>query len=71
MLEQFHMLTLQSKITAYDYYTTLTKLTDNTGVGKTYVSSSFLNFNMLITVATGPNQAFYADGTPVASPEDA
>ncbi|KAI0691764.1 hypothetical protein BC835DRAFT_1256150, partial [Cytidiella melzeri] len=36
MMEQFHMLTLQSKITAYDYYTTLSKLTDNVGLAKSY-----------------------------------
>lgn len=38
MLEQFHLLTLQSKITAYDYYTTLSVLTNNTGTAKGYVS---------------------------------
>ncbi|KAK7052719.1 hypothetical protein R3P38DRAFT_2502888 [Favolaschia claudopus] len=31
-LDQFHLLTLQAKITAYDYYTVLERLTDNTGV---------------------------------------
>ncbi|KAF7796504.1 hypothetical protein EIP86_007682 [Pleurotus ostreatoroseus] len=31
LLEHFHMLTLQSKINAYDYYLSLEKLTDNTG----------------------------------------
>ncbi|GJF00231.1 CxC2 domain-containing protein [Phanerochaete sordida] len=31
-LEQFHLLTLQSKLTAYDYYLTLTKLTDRPGL---------------------------------------
>ncbi|KAJ3821460.1 hypothetical protein F5880DRAFT_1614672 [Lentinula raphanica] len=30
-LEQFHMLSYRGKITAYDYYTTLEKLTDNIG----------------------------------------
>ena len=36
-LEHFHMQTLQSKITAYDYYMTLEKLTDIAGLGKHYV----------------------------------
>ncbi|THU83945.1 hypothetical protein K435DRAFT_603524, partial [Dendrothele bispora CBS 962.96] len=31
MLEQFHILTLSGKITAYDYYRGLERLTDNTG----------------------------------------
>ncbi|KAF7790015.1 hypothetical protein EIP86_000963 [Pleurotus ostreatoroseus] len=31
LLEQFHILTLQSKINAYDFYLSLEKLTDNTG----------------------------------------
>ncbi|KAJ3968607.1 hypothetical protein EV361DRAFT_972718 [Lentinula raphanica] len=42
-LEQFHMLSYRGKITAYDYYTTLEKLTDNIG-GKEFSSrySAFL-----------------------------
>ncbi|THU76828.1 hypothetical protein K435DRAFT_561366, partial [Dendrothele bispora CBS 962.96] len=32
MLEQFHILTLSGKITAYDYYKGLERLTDNTGL---------------------------------------
>ncbi|KAJ3721281.1 hypothetical protein C8R42DRAFT_582431 [Lentinula raphanica] len=42
-LEQFHMLSYRGKITAYDYYTTLEKLTDNLG-GKRFSSrySAFL-----------------------------
>lgn len=38
MLEHFHMLTLQSKITAYDYYHSLEKLTDNIGLLSRVVS---------------------------------
>ncbi|KAF7799366.1 hypothetical protein EIP86_010598 [Pleurotus ostreatoroseus] len=34
VLENFHILTLQSKISAYDYYTSLEKITDNSGLGK-------------------------------------
>ena len=30
MMEHFHMLNLQAKTSAYDYYTALSKLTDNT-----------------------------------------
>lgn len=37
MLEQFHVLTLQSKISAYDYYISLEKITDNSGLGRHYV----------------------------------
>ncbi|KAJ6493371.1 hypothetical protein C8R45DRAFT_1053016 [Mycena sanguinolenta] len=33
-LEQFHIMTLQGKVTAYDYYSGLEKLTDNTGLSK-------------------------------------
>ncbi|KAI0772180.1 hypothetical protein BC629DRAFT_1595397 [Irpex lacteus] len=36
VLEHFHITTLQSKITAYDYYSALEKLTDNTGLGIRY-----------------------------------
>ncbi|GJF00807.1 CxC2 domain-containing protein [Phanerochaete sordida] len=35
-LEHFHLLTLQSKVTAYDYYLTLTKLTDRAGIRQRY-----------------------------------
>ncbi|KAJ3476825.1 hypothetical protein NLI96_g10890 [Meripilus lineatus] len=33
-LVHFHLLTLQSKITAYDYYQTVSRLTDNSGIFK-------------------------------------
>ena len=33
VLEHFHLLTLQSKTTAYDFYRTLQFITDNAGVG--------------------------------------
>ncbi|EKM49244.1 uncharacterized protein PHACADRAFT_59929, partial [Phanerochaete carnosa HHB-10118-sp] len=35
-LETFHLLTLQSKLMTYDYYITLTKLTDCVGIGQRY-----------------------------------
>lgn len=34
MLQQFHILNLQGKITAYSYYCGLEYLTDNTGLHK-------------------------------------
>lgn len=37
VLETYHALTLQSKITVYDFYITLNNLTDNTGVSVTWV----------------------------------
>ncbi|EKM49499.1 uncharacterized protein PHACADRAFT_106782, partial [Phanerochaete carnosa HHB-10118-sp] len=41
-LETFHLLTLQSKLMAYDYYITLTKLTDCVSIGQRYVNLSLL-----------------------------
>lgn len=38
VLKHFHTTTLQSKITTFDYYMTLEKMTDNTGLGIRYVS---------------------------------
>ena len=32
ILENFHIVTLQSKVTMYDYYMSMEKLTDNTGL---------------------------------------
>lgn len=40
MLEQFHILTLQSKISAYDYYLSLQKLTENVGLQRNFVCVS-------------------------------
>jgi hypothetical protein len=37
-LETFHIMTLQGKVTTYDYYSGLEKLTDNTGLVKVRVS---------------------------------
>ena len=39
LLHTFHVITLQSKITAYDFYMSLEKFTDNTGLGVSYVSA--------------------------------
>jgi hypothetical protein len=36
-LEVFHIMTLQGKVTTYDYYSGLEKLTDNTGMEKIQV----------------------------------
>ena len=38
-LELFHMLTLQGKLTGFDFYTTLERLTDNSGVDPPSVSN--------------------------------
>lgn len=42
-LSFFHVLTLQSKVTAYDYYHTLSRTTDNAGIRKTKVCGAILN----------------------------
>jgi hypothetical protein len=34
VLEMFHIMTLQGKVTTYNFYGGLEKLTDNTGLGK-------------------------------------
>lgn len=48
-LEGFHMQTLQGKITSYDYYEALAKLTDNTGV-RVKVCSYFRCFLVLLLI---------------------
>ena len=40
VLETFHALTLQGKITVYDFYTTMNNMTDNTGVDITWVGAT-------------------------------
>lgn len=53
ILEHFHCLTLQSNITAYDYYMTLQAMTNVTGLNKQYVSPAALNYiNDLLTAIT-------------------
>lgn len=42
VLEHFHLMTLQSKITAHDYYSTLDKLANGTGLAHSYVSNTCL-----------------------------
>lgn len=46
VLRQFHTLTLQSKISAYDYYQSLVRLTDHTGTSTPPVSDSKLKLNI-------------------------
>jgi hypothetical protein len=41
-LETFHIMTLQGKVTTYNYYSGLEKLTDNTGLVKVKVSFFFV-----------------------------
>ena len=40
MLRHYHLLTTQSKINMYDFYRTLEKITDVSGLGPSYVSVS-------------------------------
>lgn len=42
LLEQYHLLSLQSKISAYEFYSSLAKMEDNTGLSHVKVS---LNIN--------------------------
>jgi hypothetical protein len=42
VLDKFHILTLQAKTTAYDYYSVLERLTDNTGLKPPNRYQSFL-----------------------------
>lgn len=49
VLEQFHVLTLQSKITAYDFYMTLQHMTDVTGLKKNYVRGSPFAVRAVVT----------------------
>ena len=43
LMETFHLLTLQSKVTVYDFYISLQKMTDRFGLAKPVVS----RYNML------------------------
>lgn len=52
VLDHFQLLTLQSKITAYDYYETLWKLTDRMGIRQRYVSYMITTGATLIDCAT-------------------
>lgn len=45
-LVHFHLLTLQSKITAYDYYQTVSRLTDNSGIFKSVVGLILTSLTM-------------------------
>lgn len=67
-LEHFHRLTLQSKITAYDYYMTLQAATDVTGIEKQYVSApncydtTILQSQQYYRIASSPFFVLCANG---------
>jgi hypothetical protein len=46
-LETFHIMTLQGKVTTYDYYSGLEKLTDNTGLVKVRVRIAMRGFGSI------------------------
>lgn len=58
-LTQFHILTLQSKVSAFDYYHTLSRLSDNASLMKSRVSPTLVAFFFFIT-----NQSFHRIVTP-------
>ena len=61
-LKTFHTITLQSKITVFDYYSSLEKLTDNTGLGVRYVSVyAIMSISYHLTViCVGSSQVLHA-----------
>lgn len=71
LLETFHVLTLQSKITAYDFYLTLEKLTDELGVRRRYVSVMYFVVLRCAYPLAGPPQTVPADDQAVASSQTA
>jgi hypothetical protein len=42
LLQHYHILSMQSKISGYHYYTSLSRLTDNIGISKIPVSGTIL-----------------------------
>ena len=71
MLELFHVQTLQSKITAYDFYTALDKRTNNTASAFNYVSQKFADISSLSHLHTGPPETVSPHGARVAAFEAA
>lgn len=61
LLEHFHLLTLQSKISLYDFYSTLEKLTDNTGLGVSYVGENCLVYISALIKLIEPETTVYVD----------
>ena len=52
-LELFHMLTVQGKLTGYDFYTSLEHMTDNSGVDPPSVSKSVTSCLCLFIYGSG------------------
>ena len=71
LLDTYHALTLQSKITVYDYYVSLKNMTDATGISVTWVCASgerlFRAFGS--QDIAGSAEATAAHGAPVAAPQ--
>jgi hypothetical protein len=72
LLEVFHIMTLQGKVTTYDYYSGLEKLRDNTGLQKLKVRTEYSYFVTTLTqLSIGSIQIFYAHHAGVAAHRDA
>lgn len=63
MLQQFHLLNLQGKITAYSYYRGLEYLTDSTGLHKPPVRTSTSSSSLSLNVMLGSLRQIQADGS--------
>lgn len=70
LLEHFHLQTLQGKVTIYDYYSALQKLTDNTGLLKVPVRISSRIERIANYVVTDALQRIRADKTRVRTSEE-
>jgi hypothetical protein len=72
VLEMFHIMTLQGKVTTYDFYSGLEKMTDNTGMTKMKVLKCPLSSICEgLTILKGPLQVLHANDEAMETPRHA
>lgn len=71
VLEQYHLLSFESKVSAYEFYHSLRRMSDNTGLLSIKVNSDFKYLWSDSSFPTGSLWVVYEDGTRVAPLEDA
>jgi len=70
-LDSFHLLTLQGKTSAYDFYYSLVHKFDNTGLLNVKVSLTTIRYTLLHISFTGSVQAILDGHSNLATPEGA
>lgn len=67
----FHKMTLEGKSTTHDFYSSLEKLSDNTGCDRRVSTRLCFRFSVNLATVSGPLQGLSARNAPVSTFENA